>query len=356
MEPTPSPPRNMVLCFDGTSAEPEVSYTNVARLFSMLEHSERQLTYYDPGVGTLGSSAAVTRLGRRLTQIAGVLGGHGIRQNIAEAYVYLSHHYQPGDRIYLFGLSRGAYTARALSGLLHTLGLLRPGADNLVPYALKLYTRNPPQSATNEDSTAYWTAVERFRTMFSQPQFPLPHLDQIHFMGLWDTVKSLGPLNVKERFKEVRWPYTSTITNVAHARHALALDECRRFFTPLRFSSRLTPDDGDFQEVWFRGVHSDIGGGRNGDDGYRLPDIPLAWMVQEAHAQGLRINQRECEGLLGIGPTEPIPSTWANHEFTPNHWAWTLLGGTKKRKERVGDNRHPLAQSTLHMAQNASST
>src|SRR5205085_6237393 len=134
--------RNLVVCLDGTSNEPESGTTNVARTYAVAAKSDTQLVYYDPGVGTMGARGAVTRAGQAATRIAGLVVGYGVKDNIEEAYDWLAAHYQPGDEIFVFGFSRGAYTARALTGMLRTVGLLRPGADNLTPYALKLYAQH----------------------------------------------------------------------------------------------------------------------------------------------------------------------------------------------------------------------
>ena len=105
--------RNLVVCLDGTTNEPETGFTNVARLFNIAEKSPRQLVYYDPGVGTMGAPGAITAWGKTLTRLAGIVAGYGIRDNLQQAYTWLAHQYRFGDRIFVFGFSRGAYTARA---------------------------------------------------------------------------------------------------------------------------------------------------------------------------------------------------------------------------------------------------
>src|SRR5262249_402963 len=137
-----SRPRNLVVCLDGTSNEPETGFTNVARMFDVAEKGPAQLVYYDPGVGTMGAPGAITPWGKALTRVAGMGAGYGIRDNIEQAYTWLAHQYRSGDRIFVFGFSRGAYTARALTGILRTVGLLHADADNLVPYAIKLYAKS----------------------------------------------------------------------------------------------------------------------------------------------------------------------------------------------------------------------
>lgn len=142
--------RNLVLCLDGTANEPESGSTNVARLFDLAVKDDSQLTYYDPGVGTMGARGAVTRLGKTATRWAGLIGGHGVKENLEEAYTFLMQNYRRGDRIFVIGFSRGAYTGRALTGMLRTVGLLRPGTENLVPYAVKLYAASGPKDMTED--------------------------------------------------------------------------------------------------------------------------------------------------------------------------------------------------------------
>jgi uncharacterized protein (DUF2235 family) len=95
----------------------------------------------------MGARGAVTQLGQALTRVSGLVTGYGIKDNVEEAYTWLSRHYRLGDRIYVFGFSRGAYTARALTGMVTTVGLQRPGTENLAPYALKLYAQGGPPKA-----------------------------------------------------------------------------------------------------------------------------------------------------------------------------------------------------------------
>src|SRR5262249_44351947 len=134
-----SMPRNLVVCLDGTNNEPEHGATNVTRFFQVARKDDgRQLVYYDPGVGTMGARSATTRFGKWLTRVGGLAFGHGVGDNIEQAYQWLMQTYQPGDRIYVVGFSRGAYTSSAFVGMLRTVGLLRAGAENLTPYALKL--------------------------------------------------------------------------------------------------------------------------------------------------------------------------------------------------------------------------
>jgi uncharacterized protein (DUF2235 family) len=335
--------RTIVICLDGTSNEPESGTTNVARMYAIAAKTDAQLAYYDPGVGTMGARGAVTGVGRRLTRLTGLVVGYGVRDNIEEAYTYLMQHYQPGDRIFVFGFSRGAYTARALTGMLRTVGLLRPGAENLVPYALKLYAKNGRGRApTPDEDQEFWRVRREFHDRFGNPEFPNPfdpHRDQVHFLGVWDTVKSIGWLNWRARIEQARWPFTRRITNVGTARHAMALDERRRPYPAYRFDADAVRDsDGRYAEMWFAGVHSDVGG-QYADD-HRLSDIALAWMVDEAVAAGLVVDDKAYRRLLGVKLGTLLPEDRALGRVHTNGGWWRLLGWRPRRPE-PGDAVHP---------------
>jgi uncharacterized protein (DUF2235 family) len=221
--------RNLVVCLDGTRNEPETGPTNVTRLYDIAVKDDRQLVYYDPGVGTMGARSATTRAG-------GLVLGHGVRENVEEAYGVLMRAYQPGDRIFIFGFSRGAYTARALTGMLRTVGLLRPGADNLVPYAMKLYAKGGRRGQTEAAERAFWRLRSEFTDKFGNPEFPSRFEPQVEFLGVWDTVKSVGWLNWRAQLEQARWPFTRKVSN-ARVVHALALDERRRPYGEHRFDA-----------------------------------------------------------------------------------------------------------------------
>lgn len=337
--------RNLVVCLDGTSNEPEHGVTNVARIYDIAEKNDNQLVYYDPGVGTMGARGAVTRFGQAMTRFAGLVAGFGIKDNIEEAYTWLSRQYQAGDQIFVFGFSRGAYTARALTGMLRTVGLLRRGTENLVPYAVKLYAQSGRSGAAAERD--FWNVGDEFNRQFGHPDFPRPFdtgRHQVRFLGVWDTVKSVGWLNLKARIEMARWPFTRRITNVEIARHALALDERRRPFREYRFDQKAVADArGGYREMWFAGVHSDVGGQFPGD--HQLSDIALSWMVAEAHAAGLVVNAKRYRHLLGVDFGEPLPADRALGDIHPNSWAWIFAGGWRNRPVRPDDLVHP---SVLH--------
>lgn len=348
-------PRNLVVCLDGTNNEPEHGATNVARIYDAARNDDRQLVYYDPGVGTMGARAAITPLAQTLTRVAGLVAGYGIGDNIEQAYSWLSEHYQRDDRIHVFGFSRGAYTARALTGMLRTVGLLRPGSLNLVPYALKLYaqsgpsrysTADPdgaPDPAAQEAERRFWKLRADFRAQFANPDFPHPFdkdRNQIHFLGVWDTVKSVGWLDFQGRLQVARWPFTARISNVGCARHAMAIDERRRFYEVYRFDPGLiTANPGRFQEMWFAGVHSDVGG--QFPDDHRLSDIAFSWITESAHQQGLLVDDAHYRRLVGVNVGAALPAGDDLPAIHPNTWQWRLLGGWAPRTVPRTDTVHP---------------
>src|SRR4051812_21990256 len=132
-------PRNIIICCDGTNNEFGDINTNVVRLIQVLDRTPgTQYLYYDPGVGTLPEPGAWGKLNGWISKIAGLAFGAGLEWKVQEAYTYLMDWWEPGDRVFLFGFSRGAYGARVLAGMLHAVGLLPKGAYNLVPYAMRL--------------------------------------------------------------------------------------------------------------------------------------------------------------------------------------------------------------------------
>lgn len=211
--------KNIVVCLDGTGNQFKArGNTNVVKLYEMLDLRDptAQIAYYDPGVGTFSAAGAWSLPARKLSKLFGLAFGSGLKANLAEAYVYLMHHYEPGDRIHLFGFSRGAYTARALAGLLKSVGLLRPGSENLVPYAIGVYAKN--RTFSKDD----WKQLHQFADAFSRKVDERTGVP-VHFMGLWDSVKAAGLLRWN-----LRWLYTRRISNVDRVRHAVSIDEKRR--------------------------------------------------------------------------------------------------------------------------------
>jgi uncharacterized protein (DUF2235 family) len=279
----PESPRGkrIVICFDGTANQIGAgNLTNVAKLFEMIEKNDpaSQLSYYDPGVGTLAPAAAHSALHRTAALLFERAFGEGLKDNVAQSYRYLMQHWRPGDAIYIFGFSRGAYTARALAGMLLRPGLMRPGSENLLPYAVEKYAVNRDFT---KDEYEHWDEFARafcWRTD-DEPLFATVRQNNpgqvwhyavpVTYLGLWDTVKAAGFL----RIGTLRWPYTRSLPNVARIRHAVSIDERRRPYREYLVERHPL----GLEERWFAGVHADVGGTFMPD--HRLATIALKWIV-----------------------------------------------------------------------------
>jgi uncharacterized protein (DUF2235 family) len=190
-------PKNVVVCCDGTANEFARDRTNVIKLFYTLIHDpSRQVAFYHPGLGTMEAAGALTTFSRRLTKLAGLAIGYGLEADVRDAYVFLMNYFQEGDRLFLFGFSRGAYTARAVASLLHMYGLIRKGDEPLVPYAIRMLmaiNRAQGRTKANQPSqvSALFKLADEFKAHFSgAPCKP-------YFVGVWDTAdmhESLTPV------------------------------------------------------------------------------------------------------------------------------------------------------------------
>lgn len=334
--------RNIAIFCDGTGNQFGGRNSNVLKLYAAACRDEvRQLCFYDPGVGTFGLSEALFEWQKVPAKVLGLAFGWGITRNIEQAYGFLMRHYAPGDRVYLFGFSRGAYTARALAGMIRAVGLVHPQHENLIGYATRLY-RNVPE-ADGAAAEEFFELQARFRSQFSRDC-------PIRFMGLWDTVKSVGWF-----WTPVKWPYTTSNPAVAIVRQAVSLDERRCFFR----QNLWQPSDGqDVKQVWFAGVHSDVGGGYRESES-SLAKVPLAWMAREAQAHGFEIEPAELARILGQVPgagdyVAPSPlgeihrslrGPWWLAEMLPRRfedprqafrpvWRWPLLQWRELNKPR----------------------
>lgn len=273
-------PRRLVILCDGTGNQIESQQSNVLRLYRVLKRDERQCVFYDPGIGTLGAREDWSRWQGKALQAFGLLTGHGLDENVLDPYRFLMREYQDGDEIFLFGFSRGAYTVRVLAGFIHACGLLHAEQENLLSYAFHAYKK--------VSDTGEFGPLRLFERILK------PHRPAIHFMGLWDSVSSvLVPRRKRLYFPTRRQlPYTQKNPSVQHVRQALALDERRTMFRPYLWpkgqeywGGPFPPKDSepalqDSREMWFPGVHSDVGGGyEEAESG--LAKLSLRWMLDE---------------------------------------------------------------------------
>lgn len=277
-------PKNIVILIDGTGKELEANQSNVLRLARVLVFSEtEQVFYYDPGVGTQGAPSADLMSRQELLKLMGLGLGVGLFDKMQAAYRYLMETYEPGDRLFLFGFSRGAYIARALAGLIGKIGILERQRTNLVTYAVKLYCAPGNLKLVNE---------------FTQT-FCDRHCD-VRFLGLWDTVKSVFRIEMRPpQITKVVLPRTMQNPHVRFVRHALAIDERRRFFRTNKWEegARAHPAT-DVKQVWFAGTHSDVGGGWP-DHESGLAKISFLWMLREAMERGLIVDETKAALALG---------------------------------------------------------
>jgi len=324
-------PKNLVVCCDGTANEFAQDRTNVVKLFFTLVHDPaRQVAYYHPGVGTMEPPGALTRFSRRVTKLLGQAIGFGLEADIRDAYGFLMNHFSTGDQVYFFGFSRGAYTVRAVAALLHMYGLIRPGNEPLIPYAIRLMVAiNNIRASKKQDYKGlldnYFDLARQFKDHFCIKDCTP------HYVGVWDTVSSVGWIENTNRL-----PYTASSPDIAIGRHAVAIDERRAFFRTNLW--RPLPDGGpkDIKQVWFPGVHCDVGGGYPEPES-GLSKITLEWMLNEAVAAGLLTDNARVNLILGrsgggyVGPQananihESLKGLWTAAEFIPKrHYNWAL--------------------------------
>ncbi len=305
--------KRLIVCFDGTwnAADSAKSETNVARIARAIRANSgddgvQQLVLYLRGVGTSGTDF------QRL--IAGATG-LGVDETIRSGYMFLAQNYVPehldakgktvaGDEIFLFGFSRGAFSARSLAGFIASSGLLKRQSLQHINRAWSYYRDANPRSP--EDFLARNAALGvQCHTEMS-----------IRFLGVWDTVGSLGiPVGWLGQFSKELTAFHDTEPSkiIRHGAHALAIDEQRDEFVPTLWTGKPAPGT-TIEQVWFAGCHSDVGGGYVDR---ALADIPLEWMARRAESQGLRLDWSE----------DLLPAKAARDPLAPMHDArvgWSI--------------------------------
>lgn len=271
--------KRLVICADGTwnirdqkdrttGKRRPTNVTKVARAVCTRDGAVDQVVIYHDGVGT----------GRGLDRFTGGAFGDGIETNIRELYRSIVYNYAPGDELFFFGFSRGAFTVRSLLGFMNLVGLVEKGDDYWVPEVYGCYEQG------KRPGTPEW---QQAMAHLEHPARPCP---PIKFVGVWDTVGALGaPGFLGQVFNRKKYAYhdVSLNSNIQHAYQALAIDEHRKPFAPSVWDR---PKDwaGTLQQAWFVGAHSDVGGSEPKDG---LANQALHWMVERAEDHGMAFDE-----------------------------------------------------------------
>lgn len=311
--------KRIVFCFDGTWNRLDAQFpTNVVFTAESVVPIDptgvSQLIHYDEGVGT-----------EKFEKLTGGMFGSGIERNLAEAYRFLVFNYTPGDELYVFGFSRGAYTARSFCGLLANVGIIRRGDAAKIGEAVRLYQSRKPDDAVHASNSF------QFRKTYSPDVCVSPEEDtwrcanvegyvagdvpllKVTYLGVWDTVGSLG---IPDRYKLLafmdrgkEFHDTDLSPFIGAARHAVALDERRKDFAPTLWTNTdslneargFKADDlvAPYQQRWFPGDHGSVGGG-----GYLrgLSDQALEWILDGARATGLKLDAAQHSRIYELRP------------------------------------------------------
>jgi uncharacterized protein (DUF2235 family) len=311
-------PKSIIICCDGTGNEIKENQSNILKFYRILQKDSKQIAFYDTGIGTISDSGAWAMVKTKVKGVFGLMTGFGLDRNVMDAYRFLATHYKDGDQVYLFGFSRGAHTVRVLAGLIHLVGLLKPHQVHLTNYALTAYK----QASLKDDHSIAWRVQQVLETQRVS----------IRFMGCWDTVASVI-VPRRDRFyipSLEQLPFTNENPSVQVFRHALAVDERRRMFRvsewkePQLFKSNpFVPDEQaipqDIKQVWFSGVHSDIGGGYPERES-GAAKLPLKWMMEQAGEHGLVFRKRLPKYLvLGQNPKNSTRNYVAPSSSAPLH-------------------------------------
>ena len=274
--------KRLVVCADGTWNEPEqkdrgrAAQTNVVKLAKAVLPTDKsgvhQVLAYHEGVGENGGI---------IDHINGGAFGEGITRNIKDLYRFLCLNYADGDEVWLFGFSRGAYTARSLAGMIHNCGLLKRENLAKIGEAYTLYRDRDDSSKPNSD------AAKAFRAAYCSPDFG------IHFIGVWDTVGALGiPVPAFRFWNKSKFKFHDVQLNplIKFAYHALSVDEKRKPFEPSIWTRHKDASPSQvLEQAWFPGVHCNVGGGYAD---FGLSDCALAWLWNRAENAGLALDSQ----------------------------------------------------------------
>lgn len=336
-------PKTIVLLLDGTSNQISDKRTNVLRLYGALKKDERQLVYYDPGVGTFSPESWWSRWKTKFGEVVGLATGWGLDDNVKQAYRFLVENYEVRvekdasgkpvkvrDTIIIFGFSRGAYTARVLAGFINALGLIEPRNLNLLDYAYRAYKRIGEGALNSDNPYAEMRLFERSLK---------PDRPPIRMLGLFDTVSS-----VIEHWHLREHAFTSINPSVEAVMQAAAIEERRTMFPLLGWPQgnlyHASPfDNGNgvpqrVEQVWFAGVHADVGGGHAEADS-ALCKVPLVWMINRAKECGVKFSTQSINSLVygRRKDSDYTPPKATAPKTNSLRGAWLLLGSRRRTIE-----------------------
>ena len=303
------------MLLDGTLSSLEPGFeTSIGLIYRLLERETGHSVYYEPGIEWRG-----------WRHVAEVMAGVGINLQIRRAYTFLARRYEPGDRVYLLGYSRGAYAVRALAGMIDRVGLLRAehSSDTRVEEAYDHYREDPTTPAARSFAARYCHARAA-----------------IAAVGAFDTVQAVG----------IRWPVLWRLFPEVHAFrshrlgravergfHAMALDETRNAYALERWRTH-GDRTASVEQVWFRGTHGDVGGHLGGRAGSRpLANVSLRWMLGRMAATGLDL-PADWRDRFPADPDAPSVGNWRG-------FGWVFLSRARRVTGRdASETVHPSAK------------
>jgi len=293
--------KRIIFCADGTW-DNAASHTNVYKLYKSMTVGAGQMPFYDDGVGASENP---------IIKLVGGAFGAGLFGKIKEAYTKIAQVYEAGDQVFLFGFSRGAYTARSLAGMIAISGLPTQNfTDGLVDIAFRAYRE--------KDNRASLLAQLKDASMFDA---------KMTMVGVWETVGALGIPSVFGAVDPLLYGFldTSLHPDVLNAYQAVAIDEKRAQFPPTLWDTNTQPGQ-TLEQVWFSGVHSDVGGGEpvDGSETTALSDITLGWIMNKASALGIGFDDAAFKQY-----TMPLAAEYALDKL---HTSWTVINGFPKER------------------------
>jgi uncharacterized protein (DUF2235 family) len=311
----PDPTAKKIFLFlDGTgnefiaSVDKDKANSNVVKLYTTLKVAGDQVAYYHPGVGTMGDPGIRWAIPRFWSKVKGLAFGAGFKDNVLDAYRYLMEIYNDGDQIYIFGFSRGSYTARALASLLHGYGLLCRGNEGHMLYAWRMMIEQLKKNRKELKKAKHDRTKKDVHTIKRNDAFAqtFSRIVTIRFMGLWDTVSSVGWI-----YTPIRLLDGAQNPIIQVGRHAVSIDERRAFFrdnlwgNPVNINHPEWPEtlraqniQQDIAQLWFPGVHSDVGGSYPQTEAAPANEA-LRWMIGELQQQGAQLCQDRIDMVLG---------------------------------------------------------